>query len=214
MSRDGNTVFKAYDYRRFPGAGSRNASLALKYLPNCRNVFLNSDLNSKCTVIEYPKIVGDHTPPNNKSALGVIDGLRRMHEDGNLHLDIKAGNCVFNSTDHDLSALIDFDLSRPAISAKYPRNYVRFIADGRRHPEAMPNGRGLKEHDTYALAAVLKLSKAVQLELQDQWATLCSMVEAGQLADAVVELRLQDEYQLELVSDNVASWSATGSPQK
>jgi serine/threonine protein kinase len=211
LSRDGKTVFKSYDYRRFPGAGSRNATLALKYLPNCRNAFLGSDLNPKCTVIEYPKILGDHTPPNNKSALGVIDALRRMHEDGNLHLDVKAGNCVFNGTDHDLSALIDFDLSCPTNLARYPRNYVLDIADGRRHSDAKPGGRGLQEHDTYALAAVLRLSTAVKPELQAQWAAVCDMVEAGQLADAVDELRLQDEYQLELGPD---TWAQGNYPLK
>ena len=38
MSRDGS-VFKSYDYRRFLRTGSRNATLAVKYLPNCRDVF-------------------------------------------------------------------------------------------------------------------------------------------------------------------------------
>jgi hypothetical protein len=210
MSSDGSTMFKSYDYRKLSLAGSRKATLALKYLPNCRNVFLGSDLNSKCTVIEYPKIVGEHAPPSNKSSLGVIDGLRMMHEDGNLHLDVKAGNCLFNGNEHDLSALIDFDLSRPAASAIYPTNYVIVIADGRRHPDVEPGGRGLQEHDTYALAAVLRLSRSVKQELQAQWAAVCSHVEAGQLADAVEELRCQDEYQLELDSVN----RGTDSPHK
>lgn len=214
MSSDGSTVFKSYDYRRFSRSGSRSATLALKYLPNCRNVFKNSDLSSKCTVIEYPKIAGEHAPPNNKSALGVIDGLRKMHEDGNLHLDVKAGNCLFNCTEHDLSALIDFDLSLPVASAKYPRDYVVHIADGSRHSDATPGGPGRHEHDTYALAAVLKLSRAVKHELQAHWAGVCSLVEASQLAEAAEELRRQDEYELELGQDLATPWSATDSPQK
>ena len=214
MSSDGTTVFKSYDYRRFAGAGSRNATLALKYLPNCRNAFLDSDLNLKCTVIKYPKIAGEHAPPNNKSALGVIHGLRKMHEDGNLHMDVKAGNCLFNGTEPHLSALIDFDLSRPVALAKYPLNYVLAIADGRRHSGVKQGGDGLKEHDTYALAAVLRLSIAVEHELKSQWASVCSMVEAGQLAEAAEELCRQDTYQLELGPDTTVPCSATGSRQK
>jgi len=149
-------------------------------------------------VIEYPKIAGAHAPPNNKSALGVIDGLRKMHEDGNLHMDIKAGNCLFNGTEHDRSALIGFDLSRPVASAMYPKNYVLVIADGQRHPDAKPEGHGLQAHDTYALAAVLRFSRAVKKEFQAQWDSVCSLVETSQLAYAAEVLRGQSEYQLEL----------------
>ncbi len=64
---------------------------------------------------------------------------------------------------------------------------------------------------------MLRLSRAVghEEELQSQWDAVCSLVEAGQLADAAEEQRVQEEYQLELfVSDTTAPWSATGSPHK
>ena len=204
MSTDGSTVFKSFDYRGSSRAISRNATLALTYLPGSRNVFLDSDLDTKCTVIAYPKIEGEHAPPNNKSAVGVIDCLRKMHEDGNLHMDVKAGNCLFNGTEHDRSALIDFDLSRPVVDATYPSNYVLVIADGRRHPDAKPGGQGLHEHDTYALAAVLKLSIPVTQVLEDQWAAVCNLVEAGLLVEALKELRDQEKYELKLRADTAA----------
>ena len=93
-------------------------------------------------------------------------------------------------------------------------NYVLAIADGRRHSGVKQGGDGLKEHDTYALAAVLRLSIAVEHELKSQWASVCSMVEAGQLAEAAEELCRQDTYQLELGPDTTVPCSATGSRQK
>ena len=212
MPTDGSTVYKSFDYRESSRAISRKPTLALKYLPDACNVFLNTDLDSTCTVISYTKIEGDHAPPNNKSAMGVIDGLRKMHENGDLHLDVKAGNCLFNGTEHDRSALIDFDLSRPVDGATYPENYVLDIADGQRHRDATPGGCGLYEHDTYALAAVLKLSRPAE-GLEEEWDEVCNLVEASQLADAVEMLRSQEMYKLELRAANAPS-SATGSPQK
>ena len=214
FSSDGSTVFKSYDYRRSAYAGSRDSTLALKYIPNCRSIFCDSDLDKRCVVIEYPKIEGEHAPPNNRSAIGVIDGLRMMHEDGNLHLDVKAGNCVFNSIHHNRSALIDFDLSRPVTNAKYPKSYELNIADGQRHPDAVPGEFGSVDHDTFALAAVLKFSRAVKEELRSEWDRVCNLVEAGQLADAVEELRRQDQYDLELKPKSAVTFSATGSPIK
>ena len=114
MSTDGNTVFKSFDYIGLSRTVSRDAALALKYLYGAQNCFRDSDLDTKCTVISYAKIEGEHAPQNNKSAIGVIDGLSRMHENGDLHLDVRAGNCLFNGTIHNLSALIDYDLSRPS----------------------------------------------------------------------------------------------------
>jgi hypothetical protein len=122
-----------------------------------------------------------------------------MHENGDLHLDVKAGNCLFNGIDSDRSALIDFDLSGHFDCATYPENYVLDIADGQRHRDATPGGRGLYEHDTYALAAVLKLSRPAE-ELEDRWAEVFNLVEASQLAEAVDMLRSQEMYKLELRS--------------
>ena len=195
MPTDGSTVYKSFDYRDSSHPRSRKPTLALKYLPDSRNIFLNTDLDEACTVISYTKIEGGHAPPNNKSAIGVIEGLRKMHENGDLHLDVKAGNCLFNGTDHDRSALIDFDFSRAVDDATYPENYLLVITDGERHPDAAPGGRGLSEHDTYALAAVLKASSPAQ-EFKEKWATVCYLVEAGQLADAVEMLGDQEMYEL------------------
>ena len=201
MSTDGNTVFKSFDYRWPPCTVSRDAALALKYLPGARNCFRDSDQDTRCTVISYPKIEGEHAPPNNKSAIGVIDGLRIMHENGDLHLDVKAGNCLFNGTIHNLSALIDYDLSSPFESATYPNNYVLAITDGKRHADAVPGGLGKVAHDTFALAAVLKLSTPMMQDFKDKWDTVCTMVQNGLLADAAKELKEQDEYELKLRAD-------------
>jgi serine/threonine protein kinase len=152
-------------------------------------MFEGSDLG---TVISYPKIEGEHTPQSNKSAIGVIECLRRMHEDGNLHMDIKAGNCLFNDTNNGLSTLIDFDLSQPVAVAKYPHNYEHSISDGKRHLDAQPGNIGLEEHDNFALAEVLRREEAIGWELQFQWESVCSLVEIGQLIEAVDELCNQE----------------------
>ena len=216
MSGDGTTVFKSYDYRSRPvdEERSRNANLALKYLPDCHIIPLH-DLLEDCTVIEYPKIAGEHTPASNKSALGVIASLHKMHTDGNVHMDVKAGNCLFNDSDHHLSTLIDFDLSRPLESATYPLNYVVDITDGQRHPNASPGCAGAYEHDAFALAAVLSRSRPQETERKEDWDDVCRLVETCQLEEAIHMLKNQDYYKLTLkVMSGTADATGTGSPQK
>lgn len=129
-------------------------------------------------------------------------------------MDVKAGNCIFNGEEPELSALIDFDLSRPLESVLYPRNYSIDVSDGMRHQDAKPGGHGHYEHDTFALAAVLKRSKPVNEESQSQWDAVCLHVASGLLAEATAELLNQEEYELTLIHAHVGQTSATGSPKK
>jgi serine/threonine protein kinase/cytochrome c2 len=84
--------------------------------------------------------------------LPVMDGLKRIHERGFLHRDIKPGNIILR--DEGGPALIDFGAARHAIGAK-SRSITSIVTEGYAPLEQYdPNGNQGPWTDLYALGAV------------------------------------------------------------
>ncbi|MGA9794061.1 MAG: serine/threonine-protein kinase [Rhizomicrobium sp.] len=84
--------------------------------------------------------------------LPILDGLRRVHERGFLHRDIKPGNIILR--EEGGPALIDFGAARQAIETK-SRSITSIVTEGYAPLEQYdPNGNQGPWTDIYALGAV------------------------------------------------------------
>jgi serine/threonine protein kinase len=101
-------------------------------------------------VIAVPFIEGSHQPQNKAQLLGVAKFLKRMHDQGFVHGDVRLLNIVFTDEASDCQ-LIDFDFGGRSDDPllMYPPGYKKALGDGKRIGSA--GHRILKWHDVYAL---------------------------------------------------------------
>ena len=100
-----------------------------------RNIY--SKVYSIVQVFSYAYIEGKHYPKNSKQVLYLLLFLKKMHDDGNIHGDIRCSNVLYCDDDEAKSQLIDFDFSGSENIKKYPIGFSNDIEDGKRHKDAI-----------------------------------------------------------------------------
>jgi serine/threonine protein kinase len=149
--KDGR-IYKCYDYRyrdrEVPVNQRRSPDLYKQFL-GAEDFLNNQDLR----LISYPFVEGKHNAQCVGQFVQVIEQLQDLHEKGFCHGDIRASNIVFGES---RSMLIDFDFGGKEKEKKYPEGFNRNIYDGKRHKNAKAGEKLRKEHDWYAMAAVMK----------------------------------------------------------
>jgi serine/threonine protein kinase len=98
-------------------------------------------------VIAVPFIEGSHIPQNKDQLLGVANFLKKMHDNGFVHGDIR----LLNIEKPEDSQLIDFDFGGKDDddSLVYPPGYIKVLRDGDR--VGIAGQRIRKWHDVHAL---------------------------------------------------------------
>jgi hypothetical protein len=104
-------------------------------------------MQGELVVISIPFVEGNHFASTVEDFIPVVRALKRMHEEGYVHGDIRCFNIVFGK------GLIDFDFGGHMDSAKYPPGYQDCLGDGRRLGRAGQNIT--KWHDWFALIHVI-----------------------------------------------------------
>jgi hypothetical protein len=104
-------------------------------------------MQGELVVISIPFVEGNHFASTVEDFIPVVRALKRMHEEGYVHGDIRCFNIVFGK------GLIDFDFGGRIESAKYPPGYNIRILDGERWGRAGQNIA--KWHDWLALIHVI-----------------------------------------------------------
>jgi serine/threonine protein kinase len=101
-------------------------------------------------VIAVPFIEGSHCPQSKEQLLGVANYLKKMHDVGFVHGDIRLLNIVFTEKADD-SQFIDFDFGGKVDdnSPVYPPGYNEILRD--RERIGIANEPIKKWHDVYAL---------------------------------------------------------------
>jgi hypothetical protein len=181
---DGNVVYKIYDYRNHAGVGDRRPGGSITFLGG--EEVLRDDTG--LSVIKYPYLEGDHTALLAVDFVGVLLHLRDVHAAGQLHMDIKAGNVIFNHSDGAASRLIDFDYCGRVGHVVYPARYNQNIADGARHRDAVAGNNGTKAHDFFAMMSVMQLFRPSNSALAHLWNDWSTRVGEGQLEAVASEL--------------------------
>jgi hypothetical protein len=104
-------------------------------------------MQGELVVISIPFVKGNHFASTIEDFIPVVRALKRMHEEGYVHGDIRCFNIVFGK------GLIDFDFGGRIESIKYPPGYQDCLGDGRRLGRAGQNI--VKWHDWHALIDVI-----------------------------------------------------------
>ncbi len=124
-------------------------------------------------VISYQWLEGTSEPQSVGQFIGVIEDLKRMHDMGICHGDIRLFNIVFGP---ERGRLIDFVFAGKAGERMYPHSFALQLNDGARHeritPEAIAKGLTLeKKDDLYAQAWVMEQFEIVDKEenKEDTW---------------------------------------------
>jgi hypothetical protein len=91
------------------------------------------NFRGKLKVIAVPFIEGSHCPKKKDQLLGVAKFLKKMHDNGFVHGDIRLLNIVFTEK-HEDSQLIDLDFGGKDDddSLVYPPGYKEVLRDGHR----------------------------------------------------------------------------------
>ena len=180
-------IYKVYDYRFENNAiesYKANCILSQKYLPSFQMVIDLPDIK----IISYEYIEGKHFPSNSKQVLYLLQFLKKMHNDNDIHGDIRCSNILF-CDDADKSQLIDFDFSGVEGVKKYPIGYSNKLDDGVRHIDALANRSLKREHDYFSLLYVLQLSTVVREapKYLRRWNRVNEFVNNGNI-DGAIEL--------------------------
>jgi serine/threonine protein kinase len=139
------------------------------------------DFKGNIKVISVPFIEGYHGPQNKEQMLSVARLLKRYHDNGFVHGDIRLLNIVF-ATPAENSRLIDWDFGgKENESLVYPRGYKQALIDGRRRGVA--NKPITANDDAYALyhAFTLVLRKG-----GDEWDELKELNATDFILDKLV----------------------------
>ena len=209
---DEKFVTKVFDYRERNidvSLNRRQHDQSLEYIQDCKVVVSVTDL----VIIRYPYISGSHLPNSVQEVEGVLSSLIRVHDDGKVHMDIRASNLVFAPRGRG-GTVIDFDFCSLESNAVYPSNFCLVIGDGLRHNDVACGGKGSKVHDCFSLASVLRLCSPVCIDFKNEWDEICIMIESCQLQEALDSIqRCEKNYKLK--SDvRVSVDVGTGSPPK
>jgi serine/threonine protein kinase len=180
----------------------------VRYIPNCELVVEEVDL----AIIRYPFIAGNHLPASCKQVIGVLRHLMQIHNDGNIHMDMRASNLVFS--ENDGGSVIDFDFCSPVNDAIYPSNYCIDIGDGSRHKDVKAGGIGTVGHDCFSLASVFRLCTPDNGDFANDWDKVCLLVQNVTLQEALENIcNSPEDYNLSSTA-KITHGPATGSPPK
>jgi hypothetical protein len=176
-------VLKEYDYRSDVITRSKvdpvdrrralpQSLIAAGVLPNAKLVVSAESVS----ILQYTHTTGSHTACSAAQFLQVAKQLRRLHELGYVHGDVREANIVF-SAGTDAAQLIDFDMCRLADKEceLYASNFNVDIDDGARHIEAKPGLRLFPTHDWFGLRAIMKLYTSVQV---NDWKALITSIDS------------------------------------
>lgn len=106
----------------------------------------------KLLVIATPYRQGSHTATKPKGFVPILSELRKLHDKGFVHGDIRAFNTVFNEEDGQ-GCLIDFDYGGTKNEGRYPKGYRMELEDGHRLGS---EGNNIEPwHDWYALGQLI-----------------------------------------------------------
>lgn len=136
-----------------------NVKTVIELLEEGDSLLAPEDLSSndqskerKLLIIATPYRHGIHVAKTPKAFLPIIDQLKKLHEKGFLHGDIRAFNTVFGEHE-DHGYLIDFDFGGKVGSTRYPEGYHQSLNDGRR--AGYENEVIQKWEDWYALGQLI-----------------------------------------------------------
>jgi len=101
---------------------------------------------------------------SSEKLLDIANAVRMLHEQDNVHANVRVSNFILFPYDGGKAVLIDFDFACQAGSGKYPRGYVS-VPDTKRHPDvekAIRDGTVhnlvvQKEHDWFSLREAMRL---------------------------------------------------------
>jgi serine/threonine protein kinase len=163
-------IYKVYDYRFLNTNENHRKSyiLSQKYLPSFQLVINLPDIQ----VFSYEYIEGKHFPNNSKQVLYLLRFIKNMHDDGNIHGDIRCSN-ILCGADETKSQLIDFDFSGSENIKKYPIGFSNIIEDGKRHKDAIVHNFLKKEHDYFSLVYIFKLNITVVKQKKNEILETC-----------------------------------------
>lgn len=207
---DAKIVTKVYDYRFRKPRFRRRSWESINYIHGCHYIVEENDIQ----IIRYPLIEGTHLAQNNQQFAGVFEHLLSVHNDNKVHGDIRLSNIIFSSRDGRESKLIDFDFCGTDGLGTYPGLISFNIADGQRHTDVAGGGIMRKEHDYFALSAILNLFTPDSAEFQEEWTEIINLVSKGKLEDARKEL-LANMYRINLREElrEALGSLGTGSPE-
>ena len=115
-----------------------------------------SSPNGQLQVISVPYEDGNHVCTSVEEAICLIEQLEELHENGNVHGDIRGLNCVFHS-ESKTAKFIDFDFGGKHGKTTYPSHYQIGLKDGNRVPCAEHGAIIHKWHDISALFGMFRM---------------------------------------------------------
>ena len=207
VSISGERVFKLYDYRHRSVAEDqrRNHELSVRLIPGCTTLLSAPDL----CIISYPLIARDDTL-SVRHVRSLIKVVIDLHQENIVHGDIRASNVIFSQ---GRAHLIDFDFAGAPGERKYPKGFNTQINDGARARDASADRPLAKEHDWFAVAALMKrfiIDKATQSD----WAKACRAVDDFKAMTAMDALSKHDDVQLTFKPVAESEEDGTGSPPR
>ena len=183
---DARHVYKVFDYRHPSAITSRKYEANLRFLEEhgCRIDF--SDRDRLLVVLRYDYIEGKHYPTHSAQVIALIDAVRNVHDQGYLHLDIRAANVIFTSAGRDDygAQLIDFDYAGVSGVVRYPTFFNPNIEDGERHPNAIGEALADPQHDWFAVSKMLVLYRPLDESLLGLWAGVIDALAEGNFENA------------------------------
>ena len=216
--RDGDFVYKLYDYRgrNLDIDSKRKTALNLKYISGASLMVDMDDVK----LLQYPWIEGTHLPDSVAHACALLKELRSLHSEGVVHGDVRLSNVVFRA--NDSVSFIDFDFSGKAGEAKYPARWLHDgLGDGVRHPEAKEYRTLEFVHDVYSAGHMLSLFHPVGESQRDEWkramGMLCSKEQKNpqdMLSNVIAMLDDIATSRLAVVGESVPIFVRTGSPPR
>jgi serine/threonine protein kinase len=169
-------------------------------------------------LLKYTYTPGVHEARCFSQFTDVLLSLKRVHDAGLVHADVRASNIVFASDAP--SHLIDFDFTGPT-TATYPNGYApgvesreskNQIRDTERHPNAEANANLSPDHDRHSMAWLMKQHSAIDHPTLWEQATHVVHDVEQPLQRAVELLRTQPSSQLSL-SEPWPTRVQTGTPR-
>ena len=117
-----------------------------------KHEIMRLSVDGRFTMLKRSYIPGSHNPREVTDFKGVLECLKRVHDYGYVHGDVRIYNIIFkrDGTSH----LIDFDLARKE-GETYHYLYNGDCKD--RHPDARPEQPMKKEHDTFSIKEIIKV---------------------------------------------------------
>ncbi len=197
--------YNMYKYARFP------MDIVVSHEPTDQS-------SSSLHIIRYRYIEGSSSPSHIIHFYDIVCELCKLHEQNIAFGDVRLANMVFKPLTTDAlkvvsvlisqrdeanysSCLIDFDYARVAGQGVYPPRYNINVPDGPRHHEARSYNPVETIHDCYSLGTIMGYFCFVDPDPvhASAWATIATLVVAGNLADAIEEFDKLPNYPLKCI---------------